>query len=1091
MSRKSLRNASKHASRKAAKLGLSSLALGSVTFGLSGLLQAQNAQPAQPTDNTPKPKVDRPATKSNRWRAVRLAANDTAPPTGAGMVAQSSPAATAAAASTVPAPTTPEAQSANALQEIVVTGIRGSLERALQIKRLSLGVVDAVSAEDIGQFPDSSIGESVGRIPGVTVNRGSINQMAGSGAPTATGSVTGVTVRGFADQFNELLVEGRPIASGNGQTFDFSTMSANYVGEIDVHKTPDFSISSGAVGATINVKFPNPFDNPGLHAQGFVSATDYTLDGGTRPAFGGLLSDTFADGKFGVLVDVDYTDHHILGHHQDIVGWKAAKLPCSAFDQNYNTVFGSTSCAAVGAGATGTSAVDSWYPQDMAMYLERTDSRRKDGRLAFQWHPTDNVLVTLDDNYSSDNEHQDRFQRSTWFGVFPANGPANVVLDNNSTVTDFTDVGPTDFNSFVADTYIVTNTPGINVTWDVNDDWTAELDADQSVSKLNPNGGYTDVDADVGYGPNTAVGTNAYSGGVALNSSGNVLPYWTAVGPNTAASGGTPAISSNYNGLNPYIIGSHVFPLVIQQNSDRINQAKLDATWHEESTRVNFGAQFVDDLWNSKSSDTFANNYWQLWGGYGPGSNNYQYYCSGAPPYQSSDECKSQTSPPAGAVAVLHGVSLPPGLFSAVNITPWMPGYSGAGNLPSSLLEFSPYSVLNYLITQPINQDWTPSSGAARYSGGYPVVQLNPGTVQHVDRKNYSPFVTAEHNFELGDMTLKVDAGLRWQRTMERIAGLATPLTGLSLQPSDVTAYNFSIGTSTWTERTFSYSYLLPSLDLNLMVRPDLKVRADFSRTETPPNNGSLIPNTLFAGRVGSLNATGNNPDLLPYLSNNFDLGAEWYYASNDYVSADGFFKHVTQFPVSSVQMITVPGVIDPSPLSANYGKLAEFAESTTVNGLAANVTGVEVTWQQMLGYGFGLQINGTYAHSNANFNAYVTTANQFALPGIGNSANFIGFYQRDKLQARLTVQWQGAQLASIQGQEQNGGDFAPEPVYLASSTEVDFSTQYDVTSHLSAYFEALNLTDTVFHEYGRFSNQTLNLVDYGRSFTFGVRAKF
>ncbi|MDE2447456.1 MAG: TonB-dependent receptor, partial [Gammaproteobacteria bacterium] len=485
-----------------------------------------------------------------------------------------------------------------------------------------------------------------------------------------------------------------------------------------------------------------------------------------------------------------------------------------------------------------------------------------------------------------------------------------------------------------------------------------------------------------------------------------------------------------------------------------------------------------------------ANNYWQLWGGYGPASNNYQYYCSGAPPYQSSDECKSQTSPPAGAVAVVHGVVLPPSLFSAVGITPWMPGFSGAGNLPSSLLEYSPYSVLNYLITQPINKDWSPSSGFARYAGGYPAVALNPGTVQHVDRKNYSPFVTAEHNFDIGDMPLKVDAGIRWQRTTEDIAGLATPLTGLTLQPSDVTAYNFSIGASTWTQRTFTYRYLLPSLDLNLMVRPDLKLRADFSRTETPPNNGSLIPNTLFAGRVGSLNATGNNPDLLPYLSDNYDLGAEWYYASNDYVSADGFFKHVTQFPVSSVKTITVPGVIDPSPLSANYGKLAEFAESTTVNGLAANVTGVEVTWQQMLGYGFGFQINGTYAHSNANFNAYVTTANQFALPGIGNSANFIGFYQKDKLQARLTVQWQAAQLATL-GQEQNGGDFAPEPVYLASSTEVDFSTQYDLTRHLSAYFEALNLTDSVFHEYGRFSNQTLNLVDYGRSFTFGVRAKF
>ena len=1067
MSRKSLRNASKPASKSASRFGLSSLAVGSVTFGLTGLLHAQNARPGHPADHTPRPNADRAAAKSNRWRAVRIAADGAAlPADGAGLMAQTSPAATAAGASSVPAPTIASAQSTNTLQEIVVTGIRGSLQRALQIKKLSLGVVDAVSAEDIGQFPDSSIGESIGRIPGVTVNRGSINGTNSAGAGTATGAVTGVAVRGFGAQFNELLVEGRPIASGNGQTFDFSTMSANYIGEIDVHKTPDFSISAGAVGATINVKLPDPFDNPGFHAQGFVSTTDYELDGGARPAFGGLLSDTFADGKFGILADADYTDKHILGHHQDIVGWKAAKLPCSAFDQNYTTAFGSTGCAAVGPGATGTSGVDSWYPQDMAMYLERTDSRRKDGRLAFQWHPTENVLVTLDENYSSDDEHVESFQRSTWFGVFPANGPANVVLDSNGTITDFTDVGPTDFNANIDDTYIVTNTPGINVTWDVNDDWMAELDADQSASKLNPNRGLTGVDADVGYGPNTSLGTNGYSGGLVLGSNSNVLPYWSAVGPNTAASGSGAAISSNYNGLNPYIIGSHVFPLTSQQNSDKVDQVKLDATWHGGSTKINFGAQFVDDLWNIKSYGTFDNNYWQLWAGYGPGSNNYT---------------------PGG---ILHGVALPPSLFTPVSVSPWMHGFSGAGNLPTSVLEYNPYAVLNYLMTQPINKDWSPSGTYPPYTGGYPTLVLNVSSVGHVDRVNYSPFVTAEHNFELGDMTLDVNAGLRWQKTQEHMAGLATQITSLTLQPGDVSAYNFNRGPSTWTTTTFSYSYLLPSLDLNLMVRPDLKVRADFSRTETPPNNALLIPNTAYNGRVGSLTATGNNPDLLPYLSDNYDLGVEWYYASNDYVSLDGFFKHVTEFPVSSVETLTIPGLIDPSPLSPNYGKLAQFAEATTVNGHAANVKGLEVTWQQMLGYGFGYQINGTYAHSDANFNNYGTVADQFALPGLGNSANLIGFYQRDRLQARLTVQWQAAQLVVL-GQEQNGGDFAPEPVYLASSTEVDFSTQYDISSHLSAFFEALNLTDAVYHTYGRFTNQTLNLVDYGRSYTMGVRARF
>ncbi len=88
-------------------------------------------------------------------------------------------------ASTAP---TSKANEPQELQEVVVTGIRASLQRSLDIKQQAVGVVDAVSAEDIGQFPDASIGDALSRIPGVTVNRGSINGMAGGGAPTATGA---------------------------------------------------------------------------------------------------------------------------------------------------------------------------------------------------------------------------------------------------------------------------------------------------------------------------------------------------------------------------------------------------------------------------------------------------------------------------------------------------------------------------------------------------------------------------------------------------------------------------------------------------------------------------------------------------------------------------------------------------------------------------------------------------------------------------------------------------------------------------------------------------------------------------------------
>jgi iron complex outermembrane receptor protein len=951
------------------------------------------------------------------------------------------------------------------LQEVVVTGIRASLQRSLDIKQQAVGVTDAISAEDIGQFPDSSIGEAIARIPGVTVNRGSINAAASAGAPTATGQVTGVTVRGFGTQFNELLSNGRPIASGNGQNFDFSALGAEYVGEVDVHKTPDFALSTGAIGASIDIKSPNPFDHPGLDARAFASGTDYPKDGGITPAFGALFSDTFADDTIGILVAGDYTTKHVEGNHFDIVGWKGAFLGCPEFAAGGPAGSGCTPANSVAGPNAATSAVPSWYAQDQALYLERTTSRRKDGRLALQWHPAANVLITLDDNYSSDSEVTDRWQYSTWFGCMPASC-TNVTQASNGTITNFTNSNaPTDFNALASQTYIVTNTPGLNVKWDVNDQWTAGLDVSQSESKLNPNGSFSDIDADVGYGPNTNNGINGYTGGLAVPGGKTSLPYWTAVGPGAVATGSGATIAPNYLGLNPFIIGSHVLPIQTQVNTDKINQVKLDGTWHTNDTTVHFGAQFVDDSWSSKGYDTFTNNEWQLWSGYGPASNNYT------------------------DAGVLHGVALPPGLFTPASISNFIPGYNGSANLPQSLLLYNPYAVLNYLTKQPINADYTPNAGYGPYTGGYPTPVLNNGTVQEVQRKNYAPFVTAQHDFPIGDMTLKANVGLRWQKTDVTINGIAQPLQSLGLEPGDVTAYQFNLGTPQNTTAHNSYKYFLPSLDLNLLVRPDLKVRTDFSRTETAPNNQFIIPNTTYTGRVNALSATGNNPGLLPYLSDNFDLGAEWYYAANDYVSVDGFFKHVTQFPVSSVQNVTVPGVIDTSPISPNQGNPAQFAETTYVNGLSADVHGVEATWQQMLAYGFGFQVNGTYVHSNSNFNSYSTVTNQFALPGIGNSANLIAFYQQYGFQARLAVQWQAKQLLQL-GQEQNGGAFGNEPTYLDSNTEVDFSSSYEVNRHLSVFFEALNLTESTYHTVGRFDNQTLNAVSYGRSFTFGVRAK-
>ena len=1012
MSRKTLRNAFKNESKKSAKLndpgraacsriGFSGLALGSIAFGAGGALHAQNASSAQDQTAVPKPTTE-----------------------------------------------------ASQLQEIVVTGIRGSLERSLQIKKMSLGVVDAVSAESIGHFPSSDLGDAMEHIPGVTVQRSVSNLM--DTQVSSTGAASSITIDGLGGDFVETLVDGRPQATVENQSrqFNFASLGADYVGEIDVEKSPDFSLSSGDAGGTVNIKLPKPFDHPGFQAHALGSASMNQRDGQPTPDAGALISDTFDDNRFGVLIEGEYSDKKTLSHQLDIQGWEGTYLNTCQYAGGPTCVNAAGQPLPVGASVTasGDAAVNpvstkpAWYIQNYSLFENRTDDRSKNGRAVFQWHPTDAVLVTMDTNYSDDRDLEDRAHFSNWFASTQL---YNVQTDANGTITNF-DYGPapTDLQADWDGSYVKNIDYGLNVLWDVNDDWTAELDADQSSSYLNPNGQLEQVDADVGYGPSVATGTNGYVGGIAVPG-GNSLPYQTAPGPNGDA--------ANFLGLDPFIIGTHVMPLEQPIDTDYINQAKLDATWQGGSTKVNFGVQFVEDTRNSKTYNDFQNNAWQLFSGYGPLSGN------------------------------TGGVALPPSLFSGgLSTANFIPGWSGNGSLAPSIPYFNPFAVYNYIGSLPVS-DANPNtitSGYPAYTGGFLPLALSVSSVFEIQEKTYSPFVVATHEFDLGDMPLNVRLGLRYDRTTVDTSGLGQELQSLTVEALDHTAFVFNYGPTTTITTPSDYNYLLPALDLNLMVLPDVKLRFDASRTATKPPLADLSPDTSPGGRVGALTSSTGNPRLLPLLSDNFDLGAEWYYAPNDYAAVEGYFKKVSQFAQLNTSTVTINGVTDPTT-----GGLAQFSQTSYVNGPSANVYGVEMTWQQMLPFNFGYTVNANIIGTNKPYNPYVYT-NQFALPGVGDSVNFIGFYEAHGFQARVSFNWQAEEFLFF-GQTQNNSSTGTEPTFLEAEKTVDFTTQYDINKNVNVFFEALNLNDGQYVTRGRFENQILDIIDYGRTFTLGARLNF
>jgi TonB-dependent receptor len=172
-------------------------------------------------------------------------------------------------------------------------------------------------------------------------------------------------------------------------------------------------------------------------------------------------------------------------------------------------------------------------------------------------------------------------------------------------------------------------------------------------------------------------------------------------------------------------------------------------------------------------------------------------------------------------------------------------------------------------------------------------------------------------------------------------------------------------------------------------------------------------------------------------------------------------------------------------------GTPAVFSVTTNINGPSAVVRGVEIAWQQVFGSsGFGIQANATLVDTNKPYNPNDISVSGFAVTGLANSANVVAFYEKHGFQARVAFNWRDEYLDHF-GQQQNNSAFGTEPTFVNASKQVDFSTSYDINPHVSVFFEALNLTNDTYSTHGRYKNQLLDVVDFGRKLTLGARLHF
>jgi iron complex outermembrane receptor protein len=921
--------------------------------------------------------------------------------------------------------------------DIVVTGLRGSLQRNLDLKRTSSGVVDVISAEDIGKFPDSNVAASLQRLPGVSIQR--------SGS---RGEPTGITVRGFGGDFNTTLYDGRRISTATGgRQIDFSTVGVDFIGQLSVFKTPDVSLSSSSIGATVNIGFPNPFDHPGFRLAATGSGSIQDRAGKIVPMAGLLVSSTNTDETFGVLADMIYTKRDTDSNRVYVSGWPGGNFArCQlAGSAGACTPTSDTNSAAY-ANPANRQNLPGWFPQQYGAEQQRVRDERVDARISLQYHPSDDLMLTIDNNFSRQKIQQDNYAFGVWFNQGDLR---NVTLDANGTAVDFTQAGtPTDFTSALNTEILQTNQTGLNVKYDATSNLTLEGDVAYAKSWRNPGDVIGSQNGDIGYG----------------NKLGNVLRF--TVDGNS--SGAFPTIS-NYGPAgnaagwaDQSLIGSHVAVNQTQRNTDELVQFRGNATWKQDNLTLKAGGQFYQDSFDFKNQSTFTNNFWQAYAGYGA---------------------------PSGGTSGI--APIPASLYQgSVSLNNFIPGFDGS--LPPSVFIFSPVAYQNYLSSlgnpQAKNIPGFNYSNVTGFTGAFDEA-VDPGSVLRVRERTWSLYMSANFKTEIGSLPFTFNAGVRNEVTNLIATGQGRLPTSITTSTADPTL--LSIPTYTAIQgvtNKSSYSYLLPSVDAKLELTDNLILRIDASRTLTRPSLSLLNPvlNVGNGQRVGALSASGGNPNLKPYLADNFDLGAEWYYRSNSYLSVNFFLKNVSNFIVGGVTRQGINGLVDPTT-----GTAASFAVTQQVNGPDATVRGVELAWQQVFGNtGFGFQANATFVNTNRPYDDKNISQTGFAVTGLANSANFVGFYDKHGFQFRTALNWRDKYLLQF-GQNQNTGSFGSEPTFVNSSFQVDLTSSYDISKNFSVFGEALNVNNNQQSTHGRYDNQLLDVFDYGRRYTAGVRYRF
>ena len=938
-----------------------------------------------------------------------------------------------------------------ALEEVVITGIRGSLASALQEKRSSDNLVEIIQSEDIGKLPDQNLAEVLENVTGIQITR-------------TAGVGTGVQIRGT--NANRTEINGvSTVGSGSGRSgINFEDVSSAIIAAVEVTKAPDAKTIEGSVGGTINLRTIRPLDLEERVASIRIQSEDSSLStDGATPRVSGTYGNnwTTESGDFGVVISAGFSE-------QDVTAFR----PRTDRD---NFVGAGTGADA----ATGDFLPIQFFVQDYDNYEYETNNFAG----TFEWSPNDSVKI----DFNAVLNDQERRQESSRIQASGISGNRNIYTPSEFETVNFGTVdssnGPVDLGSIQAAVrgVIPIDADGsdgnLRFSGDTNSritdseilslgaDWNrgklsgrvevSSSKSDSSTPSFNTTLNFINPNSPLDYAALLAnrqanianAGVEGYSNAYDSNENGTPFEYDLTGGSLTfgvaqdAANGPTTAMLLDpanivlrdvQQGQNIAENSEKAFRTDFSYELDFNAITSVDFGFrHNETTSLrdeiksSVGLRKIDD---SPTGDLFAD-----------------ILIAGPSNFNAAD-----------------GRELYVGDFLTLN--PEL-----VANDPEGVLAtLNAAIVANNAIT-----------GSARGSISSPT----SSTSAFFDIEEKTNAFYGQVNFESG--MIRGNFGLRY---------IDTDISS--------TANSSLNGVVSPTTSTSSYSFVLPRLNLVANVSDDVVLRAAWGKDIRRPDFDDLSSAYTFSTSPNPAVNLGN-PGLEPEEVTSFDLSAEWYFAPSSVVSIgyfnksrEGLFVRNDESPaedsVTGFRDITGPnceagGIFNPIADINVFGPVGVgvcVPSSQTINGAGETTQkGIELAvqydlsgFEDQLGWasGFGVIANYTsqeFSGGDSYLGDTSRAATVFASNGATNvdmraplvdlsetSYNVTVFYEKHDISARMRYTWREAYRSTDFGSTSSfPWGF---PVVQEDRGQLNASVSYDVNENLNIGIEAVNITE-------------------------------